>query len=101
MSEPASYTLLIQHAAQVLTLAGGAPDRPLAGAALGSWAIIEQGYVGCVGDKIAAVGPMSELNRALVGPETRLIDATGCVVMPGLVECHTHLVFGGNRAHEF
>ncbi len=95
------YTLLIQHAAQVLTLAGGPTDRPLAGPDLASWTIIERGYVACIGDKLAAVGPMDELDLARIGPETRLVDATGCVVMPGLVECHTHLVFGGNRAHEF
>jgi len=33
--------------------------------------------------------------------EGETVDAGGCVVMPGLVECHTHLVFGGQRAHEF
>ncbi len=101
MSDSAPYSLLIQHAAQVLTLAGGPVDRPLAGADLGSWRIIEHGYVACVGDKIAAVGPMAALDPARLGPKTRLVDATGRVVMPGLVECHTHLVFGGNRADEF
>jgi len=95
------YTLVIEHAAQVLTMAGGPTDKPLAGADLSGWTIIEHGYVACIGDKIAAVGPMNELNLALVGPETRFVDASGCVLMPGLVECHTHLVFGGNRAHEF
>ena len=95
------YTLVIRRAAQVLTLAGGPADRPLAGSGLSTWAVIEHGYVACVGDKIVAVGAMSEFNPAFIGPETRLIDATGCVVMPGLVECHTHLVFGGNRADEF
>ena len=95
------YTLLIQHAAQVLTLAGGPADRPLAGPHLSQWRIIEDGYVACLGDKIVAVGLMSELDSDCIDPETRLIDATGCVVMPGLVECHTHLVFGGNRADEF
>lgn len=101
MPDSAAYSLLIQHAAQVLTLAGGPAHRPLAGADLGRWRIIENGYVACVGDKIAAVGPMSELDASRISPETRLLDATGRVVMPGLVECHTHLVFGGNRAHEF
>ena len=101
MSDFTPYSLLIQHAAQVLTLAGGPIDRPLAGSDLGNWTIIERGYVACVGDKIVAVGPMAELDLARLSPETRLIDATGRVVMPGLVECHTHLVFGGNRAHEF
>ena len=97
----APYTLVIQHAAQVLTMAGGPPDLPLAGLNLSNWTIIENGYVACVGEEIVAVGPMSQLKFAHIGPDTRLIDATGCVVMPGLVECHTHLVFGGNRANEF
>lgn len=101
MPDSAPYSLLIQHAAQVLTLAGGPATRPLAGPDLRDWTIIEHGYVACVGDAIVAVGPMHELDLAHIGPETRLVDATGCVVMPGLVECHTHLVFGGNRAHEF
>ena len=101
MPDSAPYTLLIQYAAQVLTLAGGPAQRPLAGPDLGGWRIIENGYVACVGDTIAAVGPMSELDQTRVTPETQLIAAAGCVLMPGLVECHTHLVFGGNRAHEF
>lgn len=98
---PQPYTLLFCHAAQVLTLAGGPPDKPLAGPALSSWQLIEHGYVACQGDVIEAVGPMSELDAGRIGPETRVIDASGRVLMPGLVECHTHLVFGGNRADEF
>ena len=101
MPDSAPYSLLIQHAAQVLTLAGGPPGRPLAGPALGGWTIIEHGFVACIGDKIAAVGPMAALDAARLGPATRVVDATGSVLLPGLVECHTHLVFGGNRAQEF
>ncbi|MGI4874054.1 MAG: imidazolonepropionase [Janthinobacterium lividum] len=97
----APYTLLIQHAAQVLTLAGDLPNQPLAGPAQHNWPSIENGYVACVGERLAAVGPMRELDASRVSSATRLIDATGCVVLPGLVECHTHLVFGGNRAAEF
>ena len=36
-----------------------------------------------------------------VTPATRVLDAGGRVVMPGLVECHTHVVFGGDRAAEY
>ena len=95
------YTLLLQNAAQVLTLAGADPARPLAGPDLAGWRVIEPGYVACEGDQIVAVGHMSELNISMIGSDTRVIDATGRVLMPGLVECHTHLVFGGHRAHEF
>jgi imidazolonepropionase len=101
MPDPAPYTLLLQNAAQALTMAGGPAHRPLARADLGSWSIIENGYVACVGETIAAVGRMSELDASRISPETRLKDATGRVVLPGLVECHTHLVLGGNRPHEF
>ncbi len=85
----------------MLTLAGTDAARPLTGAALSSWHVLEDGFVACHGERIAAVGPMAELNRALIGPDTVLLDCAGRVVMPGLVECHTHLVFGQNRAHEF
>ncbi|RTQ48849.1 imidazolonepropionase [Hymenobacter gummosus] len=98
---PQPYSLLFCHAAQVLTLAGGPPDKPLAGTDLADWRIIEHGYVACQGEAIAAVGPMSELDAGRIGPDTRIVDVSGRVLMPGLVECHTHLVFGGNRADEF
>ena len=101
MPDSLPYSLLIRHAAQVLTLAGAPADRPLAGPDLGGWRIIENGYVACVGTAIAAVGPMRELDAARINAQTQMLDATGRVVLPGLVECHTHLVFGGNRAHEF
>ncbi|GAA4364890.1 imidazolonepropionase [Hymenobacter saemangeumensis] len=96
-----TYSLVVQHAAQVLTLAGGPGTQPLAGTDLAGWTIIENGYVACDGERIAAVGPMAALDHSRIAHTTRVIDATGRVVMPGLVECHTHLVFGGNRAHEF
>ena len=51
------------------------------------------------GDRIAWVGP-----RALIpGPYDTLppVDLGGCLVTPGLLDCHTHIVFGGNRAEEF
>ncbi|GAA4380444.1 imidazolonepropionase [Hymenobacter koreensis] len=95
------YTLVLRNASQVLTMAGGPTDKPLTGAALSQWRIIEQGFVACHGDALAAVAPMSELDETRIGPHTTVLDVSGCVLMPGLVECHTHLVFGGNRADEF
>jgi imidazolonepropionase len=96
-----AYTLLVRHCGQLLTMAGGPVDRPLAGAAMSNWRIISDGYVACQEGRIVAVGPMQELDQQQVTAGTAIIDGHGRVVMPGLVECHTHLVFGGNRAHEF
>jgi 5-methylthioadenosine/S-adenosylhomocysteine deaminase len=47
------------------------------------------GYVAIAGNKIAAVGAMSDCPE--VSQATTVIDCTGCIVMPGLINCHTHL----------
>jgi len=50
--------------------------------------------------RIVAAGAYSDL-RGLIDDETEVIDAAGCLVTPGFVDAHTHLVFAGNRANEF
>jgi imidazolonepropionase len=49
--------------------------------------------------RIVAVGPAAEAGAAI--PDAPIRDAGGRLVTPALVDCHTHLVFGGNRAREF
>lgn len=59
---------------------------------------IENGAVGVVDGRIVAVGRRSEV----AGYRAHRVEALGGAwVTPGLIDCHTHLVFGGNRAHEF
>jgi imidazolonepropionase len=87
--------LLIHHASQLLTLAG-APQR---GENLGRLGIIPGGAVLIEGDKIAAVGSSEEILRRF--PHTKRLDAHGKVVMPGLIDSHTHLIWAGDRAAEF
>ncbi|MFH2104165.1 MAG: imidazolonepropionase [Chloroflexota bacterium] len=87
--------MLIHSANQVLTLAGG-PQR---GGDLGRLSIIENGAVLVREDKIVAVGPTAELR--LGHPEEPTLDVSGCVLMPGFVDPHTHLIWGGDRAFEF
>ncbi|PJJ59882.1 imidazolonepropionase [Hymenobacter chitinivorans] len=95
------YTLLIRNCGQLLTLSGGPTHRPLTGPDLASWLILENAFVACENERIVALGLMAELDESQITPATQIVDAQGKVVMPGLVECHTHLVFAGNRAHEF
>src|SRR6476661_4942695 len=67
-------------------------DRP--GNPLG---LIENGAIGIDGGKIVRVGKRTEL----AGYRAKQVDAlAGAWVTPGLVDCHTHLVFGGTRADE-
>jgi imidazolonepropionase len=87
--------MLIHSASQLLTLAGG-PQR---GHRLGALGLLEDGAVLVRDGKIAAVGATGELRAA--HPDEPLLDASGCVVLPGFVDPHTHLVWAGDRAAEF
>jgi imidazolonepropionase len=89
--EPAD--LAIRHAAELCTMTGSVGD-PLAPIADGSLA--------CRRGRIVWVGPDHELDRAVaLEPDARILDASGCTVTPGLVDCHTHLAFAGDRENEF
>ena len=87
--------MLIHSATQLLTLQGG-PQR---GRALGALGIIENGAVLVRDEKIVALGKTDELRASY--PNEPTLDASGCVVMPGFVDPHTHLIWGGDRAKEF
>lgn len=87
--------MLIHSASQLLTLAGG-PQR---GPTLGTLGLIEDGAVLLRDEKILAVGTSHEL-RAAYKDEPSL-DASGCVILPGFVDPHTHLIWAGDRAGEF
>jgi len=93
-------TLLIKNARQVVT-SRGASEKPLSGEGLQELTVIEDGAVAVSGDKITAVGPTAEvLDKAEPDDRTRVVDASGKVVLPGLIDPHTHVVFGGSREHE-
>jgi imidazolonepropionase len=74
--------------ARLATMAGPAP-----------WGWTERGALLTEGDAIAWVGEEFALPAGL--PAEREVDLGGALVTPGLVDCHTHLVYGGQRAREF
>ena len=90
-------SLLIRDLAQIVTPAGR--QAPLRGAALRELDVIEDGFVLCDGDRIRAVGRMRDL-RGLDG-DVEEIDGRGRSAVAGLVDCHTHPAFGGDRVEEF
>ena len=65
------------------------------GAAYGA---IEQAALGVKDGRIAWAGPMAEL-RGVSADETH--DVGGRWITPGLIDCHSHIVYGGDRAAEF
>lgn len=75
------------------TLATFAGDQP--------YGLIERGAIAMHQGNIAWVGPQDTLPGDASSLAAQVEDLGGAVVTPGLIDCHTHLVFGGNRAHEF
>lgn len=65
---------------------------------LGGLGLIANGAIACRDGVITFVGPMSDLPSHKAA---RIIDCAGRLITPGLIDCHTHLVYGGDRAEEF
>ena len=63
-----------------------------------AYGVIEHGALGIADGKIAWVGPESELPS---GINCRTLSLQNRWLTPALIDCHTHVVFGGNRAEEF
>jgi imidazolonepropionase len=93
----AAPRLLVRDLAQLVTPAGR--DAPLRGAALAALDVLEDAYVLCDGGTIAGVGRMADL--APMEGDVEELDGRGLCAVPGLVDCHTHACFAGDRAAEF
>ncbi len=89
--------LLVRDLAQVVTPAG--TGAPLRGADLRAVDVVGNGYVLCEDARIAEVGAMRDL-RSIDG-EVEELDGRGLCAIPGLVDCHTHACFAGDRVDEF
>lgn len=87
--------MLLHSASQLLTLSGG-PQR---GSELGRLSIVPDGAILFQEGTILAIGTSQELRQAY--PNEPTLDAGGKVVMPGLVDPHTHAIWAGDRAAEF
>ncbi|HZS24993.1 MAG TPA: imidazolonepropionase [Gaiellaceae bacterium] len=90
-------TLLVRDLAQVATPAG--TTAPLRGAELATVDILEDAYVLCEDATVVAVGRMRDLGP--LDGDVVEVDGRGLCAVPGLVDCHTHAAFGGDRVEEF
>lgn len=89
--------LIIYNAGQLLTCASN--GKPKKGSEMSDLSIIENGAVAVFGSNILAVGKSENILKEFQADQ--MIDSGGKVVSPGFVECHTHVVFAGNRLNEF
>ena len=89
--------LLVRDLSQLVTPSGG--GSPLRGNALREVEVVEEAFVLCEGGRIAASGRMRDLPR--ISGEVVELDGGGLSAIPGLVDCHTHAAFGGDRVDEF
>ena len=77
--------------ARLATMAGSPAD--------GGLGLVDNGLIACANGRILYAGAVDAAPRDLEAPEA--VDCRGRLITPGLIDCHTHLVYAGNRAHEF
>ena len=84
-----NWDLLLTHAS-LATFVGEA-----------TYGLLSDAAVACQDGQIVWIGPMRDLPAASAATAREVHDVDGALVTPGLIDCHTHLVFGGDRAQEF
>ncbi|MFJ7754775.1 imidazolonepropionase [Peribacillus muralis] len=92
----------IKHAAQLATLAQN-EKRPRSKEEMSELGLVEDGSIWMEAGLVQAVGTTKELEERYADRlhEAEVVDATGHLVTPGLVDPHTHVVYGGSREREF
>ena len=89
---------LIRNAAELFTCAGPAPRT---GQAMREAGRTPDASLAAHDGRIVFVGPTTECDWLISpAPSATVIDATGCAVVPGFVDAHTHVVYAGDRRHE-
>lgn len=101
MNESTPKKFAVIHCGQLVTLAGKAGSRRGAGE-MRQLGIVEDGAMVIADGKIERTGTTDNLRAALaVEKHLDVIDAQGCLITPGFVDAHTHMVFAGSRVAEF
>src|SRR5690625_2785186 len=95
-------TLIVSKAKQLITVSGHS-DKPATKDAMNELDVIENGTIIIQDGKILDVGTHEEIKvkHQNLWAEAELIDASGKIVTPGLVDPHTHLVHAGTRENEY
>jgi imidazolonepropionase len=89
--------LLVRDLAQIVSPEGS--DAPLRGPRLREVSVTADAYVLCEEGRIVEVGSMADAPK--LGADVAELDGRGLCAIPGLVDCHTHACFAGDRVDEF
>ena len=65
------------------------------------YGMLENACIGVIGDKIAYIGELTSIEDHNLPDPANIYNMDGKLATPGLVDCHTHIIHGGNRAEEF
>lgn len=100
MAKDVRADFLLTNAGQLVTVAGNS-DRPKRREELSEISVVTDGAVAARDGMIIAVGSSSDIQESVeLEEDAVVVDAAGKVVLPGLVDPHTHVVFAGSREHE-
>lgn len=90
--------LIIRNAREVLTCAGPAP---LAGSRQAEVSAVPDGAIASFEGRIVFAGPTRDLDAQITpSPQATIVSASGCSIVPGFVDAHTHAMFAGDRRGE-
>lgn len=89
--------LIVHNIGQMVTCAS--PNGAKRGAALADVGALADGALVVKNGRFSALGPTTDILNRYHAPQ--IMDAQGNAAVPGFVDCHTHVVYGGDRAHEF
>jgi imidazolonepropionase len=90
--------IVLQHCRQLITCAGPSPRR---GSAQAELDIITDGALACADGRVLFAGRTADLEHSVdIAPDTQVVDAHACSIVPGFVDAHTHAVFAGDRRPE-
>jgi imidazolonepropionase len=93
--------ILLTNIGQVATMEGYC-EKPKTGEEMNEVSIIHNGAIAIKDGKIAAVGPTKEvISQVSEDPDLPSIEFQGMLAVPGFIDSHTHLVFGGSRENDF
>jgi len=93
--------LLIKNPKQILTMALPGQKGPRKGKAMREIGLLGEGFgILIEGEKIKRIAKLGEF-KGFDKKKTKVIDATGKVILPGFVDSHTHAIFAGSRLKDF